>query len=473
MVGRFSTTGFQVERIAMPALSPTMESGTVAKWLVQEGGEFGPGDALCEVETDKATVAFEVQEDGVLAKILVEEGKEVKVGEMVALAVEDADQFAAFQKAGPEALANIDLSGGASASSAAVEDASPQAGSGAGSGSSASPSFLMPAARFMAESMGLDASGLAGTGRGGRVTKGDVVEALEAGIKLPPLAKPAHTTSPAAAAAGEVPAAPAPAAAAAAAPATVTTPASSSTVDLPPLQESSSPFEDIPANNIKKVTAKRLTESKATVPHYYVSTEVEIDAALKLRKDMAKEHEVKFSVNDLVIRSAALALRDNAEVNAKWNGSEVVPEETVDISIAVATPNGLITPIVTNADKKGLTDISGNVRDLATRARDNKLAPEEFMGGTFTISNLGMFGISEFSAVINLPQAAIMAVGTGARKVVPSPRVEGQEEIPPPRVATMMTATLSCDRRVINEAAAGKFMNSFKHYLSQPEVLLL
>lgn len=234
-------------------------------------------------------------------------------------------------------------------------------------------------------------------------------------------------------------------------------------------------YEDTPASNMRKIISRRLTESKATVPHFYTSVEIPLDSILSLRKVLAKEFDTKVSVNDFIIKASALALRDVPEVNGTFDTKTQSQRtfESVDISVAVATPTGLITPIVPSTQGLSLTDISAKVKDLATRARDNKLAPEEFQGGTFTISNLGMFGISEFSAVINPPQGAILAVGGGERKIVPgSVNVEtGEKE--KPKIETTMTARLSADRRVVDEATAALFMGALKEYMKQPKLMML
>lgn len=271
------------------------------------------------------------------------------------------------------------------------------------------------------------------------------------------------------AAATPAPAAPA---AAPATPAAATAPVG----DLPlPEIESYGSFEDVANNNMRKVIARRLTESKRDVPHFYSSMEVELDGVLKLRKQLVAKHEVKVSVNDVIIRACALALRDVPEVNGTYDpkADSVKLQDSIDISIAVATPAGLITPIVPKTNTLGLSDITDKVRDLAGRAREGKLAPEEYQGGTFCISNLGMFGIDEFSAVINPPQAAILAVGGGSRRIIPTPYVEGAEEQAKPTIKTIMTARLSADRRVVDEATAALFMSAFNHYISKPELLLL
>jgi pyruvate dehydrogenase E2 component (dihydrolipoamide acetyltransferase) len=247
-------------------------------------------------------------------------------------------------------------------------------------------------------------------------------------------------------------------------------------VDLPlPTIDSVGGYEDVPNNGMRKIIARRLTESKSQVPHYYTSMEIELDNVMALRKNLAANHDVKVSVNDLIIRSSALALRDVPEVNATFDPvtNQVSMLPTIDISVAVATPTGLITPIVPTTDRLGLSEISACVRDLATRARDGKLKPHEYQGGTFCISNLGMFGIDEFSAVINPPQAAILAVGGGTATVVPTPYVDGAETQASPTIKTIMTARLSADRRVVDEPTAGLFLAALKHYLTKPELMML
>lgn len=448
----------------MPALSPTMESGAVTEWHKAPGDELSAGDVICDVETDKATVAFDVQDDGVLAKIISAAGSgEVTVGNPVAVIVEDADAYAAFVKA--DAAGEVSLGSDAGGSEEAAAPAVAPSASGDSNTSSSSSSlparsvseeFLFaPAARHMAQSKGIDASALEGTGKGGRITKADLVTALAKGVVFPSASQAtasAATAAPSAAAA----AAPAPSAAAVTAAPPVVVPSSSEN------------FVDEPANNIKKITAKRLTQSKAEVPHLYVSMACEVGGLMAFRKTLLKEHDVKVSVNDIIIRSAALALRDVPEANAKWTGGARRAGESIDISVAVATPTGLITPIVTGADRRGLSNISGKVRDLATRARDRQLKPEEFQGGSFTVSNLGMFGINEFSAVINMPQACILAVGGGAPTVKPG-RWAGDK----PRVCSEVTVRLSADRRVVDEAIAAQLLQSFKHYMETPELLMM
>ena len=445
----------------MPALSPTMESGTITQWHKAPGDELAAGDVLCDVETDKATVAFDVQDEGVLAKVISEAGSgEVLVGAPVAVIVEDAASFAAFAEADAAGKVVLDGTGGTSAPSEAEPPAEVEASATAVASDDPSRTvsleyLFMPAARHMAQSKKIDASSLMGTGKGGRITKGDIIDALGRGVVFPAL----QATASAAESASKT----APAPSAAAAPAAAASPTETKAVP-----SSNENYVDQPANNIKKVTAKRLTQSMSEVPHMYVSMACEVDGLMALRKKLQKEHDVKVSVNDFIIRSAALALRDVPEANAMWTRDERHPGDSVDISVAVATPTGLITPIVTNADRRGLSNISATVKDLATRARDRLLKPEEFQGGSFTVSNLGMFGINEFSAVINMPQACILAVGGGSPTVKPG-RAKGDK----PRVCSEVTVRLSADRRVVDEAIAAQLLQSFKHYMEKPELLLM
>lgn len=371
----------------MPSLSPTMTHGTISLWKASPGTELKAGDVLCEIETDKASVGFEMQETCVLAKILVEaHGPETAVGRPIALTVEDAAAFAEFQKADPATYKPLEGSPEPTAAEVSTVQSSPASAQTTSSGESPKASStshqFMPAARHMVESQGLILNGVTGTAKGGRITKGDLLQGMKAGTvtvggrKHQPAAAAPATFSPATAASSQ----PAPAAAN----------NSSNAVSSAPVNDR---FKDIPNSNMRKVIAKRLTESKATVPHFYSSIEVEIDKLMALRSTMKKEYGQNLSVNDLVIKSAALALRDVPEANAKWNKAAGAIDasscRSVDISVAVATPSGLITPILTGADKRGLVDINSTVRDLATRARDGKLKPEEYQGGSFSISNLG------------------------------------------------------------------------------------
>eukprot|EP00605_Chrysophyceae_sp_TOSAG23-4_P001252 GSChrysophyteH1.ASY1.ANO1.1363.1 assembled CDS len=395
----------------MPALSPTMTSGTIGKWLFSVGDKISPGDAIAEIETDKASMAFEAQDDLVIAKILVSEGAEVPVGSPIMVTVEDAESISAF----------ADFEIAEVVQTPETRDTVPTSGK--------SQQRFSPAARYIVQSKNLDTSSVAGTSRGGRISKADIVQAIKSGKAV--VVEEIDTTQ------------------------------------LPPVNDN---FIDIPNSNMRKVIARRLTESKATVPHMYATIECEIDDLLALRKKFSGDLQVNVSVNDLVIKAAALALRDHPDVRRKWDSvlSAVSDPEPCDIAVAVATPNGLITPIVTSADKRGCADINNTVKELAGRAKVGKLLPEEYSGGCFSISNLGMFGINSFSAVINPPQACILAVGSGSSRVFP-PR-DGEVE---PHVATVLSVQLSADRRVVDEALASQFLETFRAYVSNPNKILL
>jgi pyruvate dehydrogenase E2 component (dihydrolipoamide acetyltransferase) len=368
-------------------------------------------------------------------------------------------------KASSRRLSSFALGGGSSAS---LLVARPLSSSSSGGG------ILMPSARHIAETRGFNATGLAGSGKGGRVTKGDVLAALASGNGMPLLVKTPSVV-----------------AAVAATPSPSTTTVSAATPPPPPplplgdlqvpeiFASEGNAYEDVTNNKMRKVIAKRLTQSKQQVPHFYTSIQVQLDAVLSLRKQLEKQHNVKVSVNDFILRSSALALRDVPQVNASFSEktNSIQANASVDVAVAVATPTGLITPIIFRTHELGLSEITTTVRDLAARARDGKLTPGEYQGGTFSVSNLGMFGIDEFSAVINPPQAAILAVGGGSKRIIPTPFNENDaaagNKKSPPTVQTIMTARLSADRRVVDEATASLFMSTFQHYMSKPELLML
>lgn len=515
--------------LPFPALSPTMEMGTISKWELGVGDSFSAGSVLCSIETDKATMDFEAQDDGIIAKILKEgpDAVDLPIGSPIAIIVDDINDVPAFDDyVLLETSSADDTAVAAPVTSSATAAAVPTSPSAVVVVSGLSrTSVLLPSARFLAESKyvyyfvgmdhfwgvcfkcslfvvamhahsimctytllihtvnpflclcyvlyrrGLDATGLTGSGKGGRVTKSDVMAAIRDGTPMPALS--VHETVKA-----STPPPPVPKAVTAAAAAAVPAAATSSTImtDLPlPPVDTYGTFDDVANNNMRKVIARRLTESKRGVPHYYTSVEVELDNVMKLRKVLVNDHGIKISVNDVIIKCCSLALRDVPEVNGTYDPKTdaVKLQDTIDVSVAVATPTGLITPIVPQTDKLGLAEITDKVRDLATRARDGKLKPEEYQGGTFCVSNLGMFGIDEFSAVINPPQAAILAVGGGSRKVVPTPYIDGVDVQKKPSIKTIMTARLSADRRVVDEATASLFMSAFKHYITKPELLLL
>jgi len=415
-------------KILMPALSPTMTEGTLAKWLVSEGDDVNSGDVIAEIETDKATMEVEAVEEGKVGKLLVGEGTEgVKVNELIALLLEDGEDASALDgiaasTTAPSASAAAPAAPAAAPTPAAPAPAAPAAADGG-------RLFASPLARRMAQQAGLDLAGVAGSGPNGRIVKSDIEAALAGGA---PAAAPVAQAAPAAAApAGFEPA-----------------------------------FDYEPANNMRKVIAQRLTESKQTVPHFYLTVDCEIDTLLALRKDLnARSDDYKISVNDLIIKASGVALRKVPAANASWTGDGIKRYHSADISVAVAIEGGLITPVVRDAGGKGLETISNEMRDLAARARDGKLMPEEYQGGTFSISNLGMFGIKQFDAVINPPQGAIMAVGAGE----PRPVVRNGALA----VATVMSVTLSVDHRVVDGAVGAELLAAFKMLIEDPMTMLL
>jgi pyruvate dehydrogenase E2 component (dihydrolipoamide acetyltransferase) len=426
--------------ILMPALSPTMTEGTLARWLKKEGDTVTAGDVIAEIETDKATMEVEAVDEGVLGKILVANGTAgVPVNAPIAILVEagEAVPSAAPAKGAPEAADRAPKPSAASQAPAQVANGHDKAEHDKGE-----RVFASPLARRMAKQAGIALDGIRGSGPNGRIVKADI-EAAQVGGAAKPLA-PQPAVAPSAA----------PAPAPAARPVVI---AGKHTL--------------IPNTTMRKVIARRLTEAKQTIPHFYVTADVEIDTLMKLRADLnAKSPKegaaaFKLSVNDLVIKAAAAALRRVPAANASWTDEGIAMYQDVDISIAVATEGGLITPIIRRADQKGVATISNEMKDLAGRARAGKLKPEEFQGGGFSISNLGMYGVKSFSAIINPPQGGILAVGAGE----PRPVVKGGAIV----VATVMTCTLSVDHRVIDGAVAAEWMAAFKAIVQDPLSLML
>ena len=434
--------------ILMPALSPTMTEGTLARWLKKEGEQVKAGDIIAEIETDKATMEVEAVDEGVLGKILVADGTEgVKVNDPIAVLIEIGEALptaaavpaakAAAVPAAPVAAAPV-----AAAPVAPAPAAPAIAPAMNGHAAPGDRIFVSPLAKRMARQAGIDLAGVKGSGPGGRIVKADI-EAFQ-----PVAAKPS-------AAANQPVIAPAPVSAAAPKPAIAIT----------------APHRLIPNSSMRKVIARRLTEAKTTIPHFYVSMDIELDALMKLRAELnAKSPKdgpgaFRLSVNDLVIKAAALTLRRIPTVNASWTEDAIVLYDDVDISIAVSIPEGLITPIVRQADRKGLAAISNEMKDLAARAKSGKLKPEEFQGGGFSISNMGMFGVSSFSAILNPPQAGILAVAAGQQRAVVKNGALA--------VATVMTCTLSVDHRVVDGALGAEFLAAFKAIIEDPLSLML
>ena len=443
--------------IKMPALSPTMEEGTLAKWLVKPGDKVEAGDIMAEIETDKATMEFEAVDEGTIASIAVEEGSEgVKVGTVIAMLAEEGENLDEAAAAAPSdaAEAGDDETAGAAEADTGAKDepakAAPRASAeparaaietdtkapAAPKDDSGGRIIASPLARRIAEQKGVDLAGVSGSGPRGRIVKADV-EGLEAGV------------------------APAKSEAAAPAPSAPPRPATLGG-DL------DAPYEAQKLNNVRKVIARRLTEAKQTIPHIYLTVDVRLDALLDLRKQLNSSLEadgVKLSVNDLLIKALARALQRVPACNVSFQGDELFQYSREDISVAVAAPSGLITPIIRDAGKKGLAQISTEMKELAAKAKDNKLQPQEYQGGTASLSNLGMFGTKQFDAVINPPQAMILAVGAGEQRPHVIDGALG--------VATVMSATGSFDHRAIDGADGAQLMEAFKQLCENPMGLVV
>ena len=410
--------------IQMPALSPTMEEGTLAKWLVKEGDKVSSGDLLAEIETDKATMEFEAVDEGTVAKILVSEGAEgVKVGTVIAIIAEEGEDVVAAAASGGAAPAPK-----ADAVPAKAEAAAPAAKADPVPAKAAAPAAApaegrvkaSPLARRLAEAKGVDLAAVAGSGPNGRIVKADLDGAAAA---------PAKAAAPVAAAA----------------------------------QDFGIPHEVIKLNGMRKTIARRLTESKQQVPHIYLTVDIQLDKLLKLRGELnagLSGRGVKLSVNDLLIKALGVALMQVPECNVQFAGDQMLQFKRADISVAVSIPGGLITPIVTGADIKGVAAISNEMKDLADRAKAGKLQPSEYQGGTASLSNMGMFGIKQFEAVINPPQGMIMAIGAGEKR----PFVVDDSL----QIATVMSATGSFDHRAIDGADGARLMKAFRELIENP-----
>ncbi|MBS1051253.1 pyruvate dehydrogenase complex dihydrolipoamide acetyltransferase [Gluconobacter japonicus] len=405
--------------ILMPALSPTMTEGKLARWLKNEGDKVSAGDVIAEIETDKATMEVEAVDEGILGRILVQEGVEgVAVNTPIAILVEEGEDVpdasvaqtpAAVVQAAEPVAASIPP---ASAKAASKEESSERI-------------FVSPLAKRMAKDRGIALGSLNGTGPNGRILKRDV----EKGGNAAPVAPK-------------------------------TTPATPVAID--------GDVKRVPNSTMRKVIARRLTESKTQVPHFYVSVDIELDALLALRSKLnatAEDNSFKISVNDMMIKAVGLALKKQPGLNVQFTDAETLHFENVDISMAVSIPEGLITPIIRNADQKSLREISREAKDLAKRARAGKLKPEEFQGGTFSISNMGMFGVRDFAAIINPPQAGILAIASGEKRAV----VRGDQLA----IATVMTATLSVDHRAVDGALGAQWLNALRDIVQNPYTLVV
>ncbi|MEL6294450.1 MAG: pyruvate dehydrogenase complex dihydrolipoamide acetyltransferase [Pseudomonadota bacterium] len=430
--------------ILMPALSPTMEEGTLAKWLIKEGDTVASGDLLAEIETDKATMEFEAVDEGVVGKILIPEGTEgVKVNAPIAVLLEDGESAddigsAAASASAPEAAHPAADATAEVSAPAATEKAAPAAPVAA----DGNRIFASPLARRIASQKGLDLSTIKGSGPHGRIIKADVEKAE---------AQPAA-------------AAPAKAAAAPAAAAMPSGPAA----DMVAKMYQGRDYEEISLDGMRKTIAARLTEAKQTVPHFYLRRDIRLDALLEFRSTLngqLADRGVKLSVNDFIIKACANALQQVPAANAVWAGDRILQLKPSDVAVAVAIDGGLFTPVLQDAHQKSLSALSAEMKDLATRARDRKLAPHEYQGGSFAISNLGMFGIDNFDAVINPPHGAILAVGAGVKK--PIVGKDGAVE-----VATVMSVTLSVDHRVIDGALGAELLKAIVDNLENPLAML-
>ena len=426
--------------VTMPALSPTMTEGTLAKWLKSEGDTVEAGDVIAEIETDKATMEVEAVDEGILGKILVNEGTEnVPVNDIIAVLLEegesaddiDTDALSSGPKPAPgddskaeEAAKEEPKKDASKASSTPATTPLPQA-----SGSNGRI-FASPLAKRSAADKGIDLSNIKGSGPKGRIVKADV-ENAKPGAQAPAGAAPQQLAE------GQQ------------------------------LNEFGMAYTEVSINNIKKITAKRLLGSKQTVPHFYLTVECVLDNLLASRKQLneAANGEFKLSVNDFIIKASAMALKSYPAANVSWQGDVIHQYVNADISIAVATPTGLITPIIRRAEEKGLREISDEMKELAGRAREGKLKPEEFQGGCFSISNLGMFGVKDFAAIVNPPQSCILAVGAGEQV----PKVVNGEI----KIQTVMNVTLSTDHRTVDGVVGAEWLQHFKRYIENPVNMLL
>ena len=439
--------------ITMPALSPTMEEGNLSKWLVKEGDKIAPGDVIAEIETDKATMEVEAVDEGTIAKIVVPEGSEgVKVNALIAVLAEEGEDVTAAAEgavSAPQVEAKAEAPKEEPKPTAAPAVTSAPVAASVPAASKGERVFASPLARRIAKESGVDIAAVKGTGPHGRVVQRDVEAALASGgaKNAAPKAEAASATAP--------------------------KPMSDDAV-LKLFEEDT--YEIVPHDGMRKTIARRLVESKQTVPHFYLTIDCELDALLALRSQInaaapmikTEKGEVpayKLSVNDMVIKATALALRDVPDANVSWTEGGMVKHKRADVGVAVSIPGGLITPIVRQSDTKTLSAISNEMKDLAKRARDRKLKPEEYQGGSTSVSNLGMFGVKDFAAIINPPHATIFAIGAGEQRAV----VKNGEV----KVATIMSVTLSTDHRAVDGALAAELAQAFKRRIENPMGMLV
>ncbi|MFN3853467.1 MAG: pyruvate dehydrogenase complex dihydrolipoamide acetyltransferase [Phreatobacter sp.] len=449
--------------ILMPALSPTMEKGNLARWLKKEGDAIKAGDVIAEIETDKATMEVEAVDEGILAKIVVPEGsQDVPVNQIIAvIAGEGEDVKAAAGGAGSKVAPKAEAApkpapdpAAAAAPAMASAAAPPAVPASLAEAASGIRLFASPLARRIAKLEGIDLSKVVGSGPHGRIVERDVKAALAAGT------------------AKAAPAAAQPAAAAPAASAPKPVPVSGPSDDQVKKLFEPGSYEEVPHDSMRKVIARRLTEAKSTIPHFYLTIDCELDALLALREQINRAAPVKngkpaykLSVNDMIIKALAMALRAVPDANVTWTDGAMLKHRHADVGVAVSIPGGLITPVIRDACHKTLSTISNEMKDLAARARTRKLKPEEYQGGTSAVSNLGMFGVKDFAAVINPPHATILAVGAGEQRVVVKNGA--------PAVATVMSVTLSTDHRAVDGALAAELLAAFKGYIENPMGMLV
>ncbi|MDT4954679.1 MAG: hypothetical protein QOJ02_2817 [Acidobacteriota bacterium] len=447
-------------QVVMPKLSPTMEEGQISRWLKQEGDKVSMGEPLAEIDTDKATMEMQALGNGVLRKILLKEGESVPLGQMIAIIGEPDEDISALLKqaeagsqqtqvaapeAQPDKTAKSETSAEQKPSAETPAKMASASGNGAqaatGSGQTSDRLVVSPLAARMAAEAGINLRSLTGSGPGGRIVKRDIEAAMSASQQAEASATQAPQRHLRAVQPG-------------------TQPAQAPTV------EGASPYRDEPTSVMRQTIARRLVTSIGPVPHFFLTTEIEMDRVVEMRRSVNElDPELKFSINDVIIKVAAAALIQHPQVNASFQERAIRYYERADIGVAVAIEDGLITPVVRSADQKSLSQIAGEVRELAERARSRKLLPEEYTGATFSISNLGMLGIDEFTAVINPPEAAILAIGA----VTAKPVVRDAQVV----VRQMMRVTMSCDHRVIDGATGARFLQTFKRFLENPLLMIV
>ncbi len=421
-------------KILMPALSPTMTEGKIVNWLKKEGEEVRSGDVLAEIETDKATMELESPEDGTLGKIIIQASSDmIKVNELIAVLLEDGEKIEDVDLKAEKAPAKAAKDEPKDDSDEEYDSYDEDEGEEEFEAENGERVFASPLARRLAKEANLDIGSIKGTGSNGRIVKADIEKAISAGSSKNVAVKSKDTYSQLPVADGEA-------------------------------------YKDVPLSTMRKVIADRLTESKQNIPHFYLTIDCELEALSKMREELNAKAETmglnyKLTINDFVIKAVAIAMRRVPGINVSWMGDAMRIYNNVDISVAVSTPGGLITPIIKNADRRRLPDISRSVKTLAAKAREGKLMPEEYQGGSFTISNLGMYGVKDFAAIINPPQSAILAVGASEQRLVVK---DGSITI-----VKMMTCTLSVDHRAVDGAVGAEFLAKFKEVIEEPLMMLL